>query len=480
MAGPTFSDYGTGETGTSPLSVSWHSGSAPVNGTFLLADVHASVSGTSIVPPSGWNTYFNAANSSSNYQLEGLFWKSASSESVSESWGTSTTGKEIHVVITSWTGVYSGAAPQITGPSSTTSGTSSTTGTITPNFTGSLVIATFHGSSSLTAAWSTSTGCTLAASEFVGNKSIMVEYQNALSTLSTTSGITSNITGSIGTGALNSFQIVVSPNPIIIPNLTDNASALLDTPSYTSVTATPSISENLNSGTLSDSITPTVSLAITFSNDALSGISDSFTAGQGSNLTFTDKIYPLIDALSILNPNATGSQYLGLADALSLISDVLNTNIVVSVNVSDTGPTVSDTATRADTIPIPIVEGISSQSDSATILYSANLIFNDSLPPLVDTLLFSASLIATLTLKDNLSPSSDGFITSLGFVQLGSLGQSIYTFSQQAPSTAPAPNVNTTRLQFFPFAPMIAPTSNTPSVTNPTQVTFPMDPEIGV
>ena len=223
-----------------------------------------------------------------------------------------------------------------------------------------------------------------------------------------------------------------------------------------------------------------MSLAITFSNDALSGISDSFTAGQGSNLTFTDKIYPLIDALSILNPNATGSQYLGLADALSLISDVLNTNIVVSVNVSDTGPTVSDTATRADTIPIPIVEGISSQSDSATILYSANLIFNDSLPPLVDTLLFSASLIATLTLKDNLSPSSDGFITSLGFVQLGSLGQSIYPFSQQAPSTAPAPNVNTTRLQFFPFAPMIAPTSNTPSVTNPTQVTFPMDPEIGV
>jgi hypothetical protein len=479
MAGPTFVDYANARTGSSPLSISWNSGSAPPNGYFLLAAVHAASAGTSITPPAGWNTYYNGDGGASGYQLDGLFWKAASSETVSESWTTSTAGNEIYVVLSSFSGCYTGSAPQIVGPQTYSSGTTATTGTQTPNWTNSLVIASFHGSNLVTG-WSTPTGCTQTGIITFADKSVMMCYQNALSTLATTTGLAATISGSISTGALNCFQIVVAPNPIILPAITDTLSALSDSVTFPTITAPIALTDTAS--TLSDSITNTVTVAITFSNDALSALSDTISSlGPGQNFTFVETIYPVIDNFQLVVSGTSSSEFLGISEALQAINDTVVFNISTSITLSDTGPSVSDTLVRADTIPIVFVDGISpGLTDTATISFIANIVLVDSLPNLTDVMLISGQLIATINLSEYLAPTSDGFTLVLGLVQLANLGQEVFPFSAQTPSVTISNTPNVNRLQFFPFSPVIPPSVNTPSVTNPTQTTFPMTPEKGV
>ena len=233
---------------------------------------------------------------------------------------------------------------------------------------------------------------------------------------------------------------------------------------------------------MSDSITNTVTVAITFSNDALSALSDTISSlGPGQNFTFVETIYPVIDNFQLVVSGTSSSEFLGISEALQAINDTVVFNISTSITLSDTGPSVSDTLVRADTIPIVFVDGISpGLTDTATISFIANIVLVDSLPSLTDVMFISGQLIATINLSEYLAPTSDGFTLVLGLVQLANLGQEVFPFSAQTPSVTISNTPNVNRLQFFPFSPVIPPSVNTPSVTNPTQTTFPMTPEKGV
>ncbi len=473
----TFIDYAQASTSTSPLTVSWNSGSGQPDGSLMLAVVEGASSAAPIKPPTGWNVCPNCTNSNgavNSNQSACAFYKYASSEGATESWDNTTTGSVLAVTLVSFSGAL--GIPQVAHTTGTA--TPVATGTITPNETGSMVVAGFTTGNSITAvSTSSSPACTLRATVTQGGgRTLIIETQNALSTLAATTAIPATLTGTLT--AWNGYQFVIQPQPAA---LVDTISAVSDAITFTTITAPVSVTETLNGGTISDSFTQTVTVGLTLTADAISALSDSFTAGPGANFVLNEAIYPLIESLFITTPAASSTQFLGIQEAIAQgLSDSFSLSIPVALIIAETGPSISDSAVRADIIPISLIDGISpGVTDTVSLGYAANLVLSDDLGLLTDTLLVSGSLIATLTISETIAPKSDGFTLQLGFVQFSSLGQEVFPFSAQQPATQ-APNIaNTPRLQFFPFAPTINPVSNTPSVSSPTQTVFPMTTEQG-